>query len=102
MEMYKAMYYAFKWGGDEEVFSYERFFTSKSKALDYLRRKSNESMPKDHDCKLYFGCDLYCSITEYEEVEGVLIENGSEIFSSWLWDDGYSENENKTRLTTSF
>jgi hypothetical protein len=99
--MYKTTYYAINVYSDKEEFSVERFFTSKVRALDYLRRKTNETMPSDRD--RMWGCDLYCSITEYEEVEGLFLDTGSELFSYCSWESGeIQKNEGTTRLTMGF
>lgn len=101
MEMYKARYYALD-GNGEELFCRRKYFSSKMKALDWLRTISATEMQTDARSGLYRDCDLYCHITEYEESEGAYNYYASAVYSCVVQGEGYKCFEGTKKLLTSF
>lgn len=101
MEMYKASYFGLNHNTADERFKMSMYFTSKAKALDYLRLMTNEKMEKDHRSEMPCTTDLYCHIVHFVESEGVLLFRDSAIFSLYPSNGTLTKNEGKTALLTS-
>lgn len=104
MEMYKARYFALDANGDE-VFAKDRYFSSKMKALDWLRMITSEEMQKDADsrinARLYGCCDYYTQLTRYYESEGVFAYAESAVYSYIVRDEPFKCFEGTKPLLTS-
>lgn len=101
MEMYKARYFALDANGNE-VFAKRRYFSSKMKALDWLRMLTSEEMQKDADSRLYENCDFYCNLARYCESEGVFAYAESAVYSYIVRDEPFQCFEGTKPLLTSF
>lgn len=74
--MYKVEYAALDSKTADEMFVLVNYFTSKSKALDRARERTNVDFRKEKN-----DYDLYVHVVEYDEREGCLVYAGSDIFS---------------------
>lgn len=104
-ELYRVQYFALG-SGAHEVFCMNGFFSSKAKALDWLRRKTNEDMMRDierakRENDSLYKCDLYTHIAKMEDRDGQYAFVGSGIFSSYTEEDGFRCFEGTTPLLTS-
>lgn len=100
MEMYKARYFALGMHGNE-VFAKSRYFSSKMKALDWLRMITSEEMQKDANSRLYEDCDFYTNLTRYYDSEGVFAYADSAVYSYIVKDEPFRCFEGTKPLLTS-
>ena len=104
-ELYRVQYFAINKKANE-MFCENYFFSSKAKALDWLRRKTNEDMMRDierakRENDSLYKCDLYTHIVKMEDREGQYAFVGSGVFSSYTEEDGFQTFDETTSLLTS-
>lgn len=99
--MYRAKYFILDANGDE-LCSKTRYFSSKMKALDWLRMLTSEEMQKDANSKFYENCDFYCLLARYYESEGVFALAESAAYSYIVRDEPFRCFEGTRPLLTSF
>ena len=104
-ELYRVQYFALDHKANE-MFCENYFFSSKAKALDWLRSKTNEDMRRDiartkNERDALYKCDLYTHIAKMEDYEGRYAFVESRIFSSYTQEDGFQTFDGTTPLLTS-
>lgn len=94
MELYVATFFGLWPESGEEAFKRVKYFSNKAKALDQLRKWTNEDMEQYHEDGLRDALgakDLFCHLIHYKEREGVYEVDGSHVYSL-LMADGESKN----------
>lgn len=77
--LYKASYFALNAQGNEE-WNTTKYFTSHAKAVDWLRKTTNEDARRT--ARIYPEFDIYLHLAIFHESEGIYNYTESGIYSS--------------------